>query len=210
MYHAPWKQNISIFISLSIVNHNEPNYMANIFFWPIICRIGCGPGIVHSAPDIWVQQELVGCQRMVTFFFTIIETKCLVMMTSSNGNMFRVTGLWGHWWIPLTKASDTKLWCFLWSARLRKHSRRWWFEMPSRALWRHWNWSLSLLILISWDTWYGVVAITQHKALLPIHLPIRPYNKMTGFIITQTHGRKCWLTLSQLNPRPHKGIHCLN
>ena len=43
------------------------------------------------------------------------------MMTSLNGNIFRVTGpLWGkstgHQWIPLTKASDTELWCFLWSA----------------------------------------------------------------------------------------------
>ena len=39
-------------------------------------------------------------------------------MTSSNGNIFRVTGpLWGestgHRWIPLTKASDAELWCFL-------------------------------------------------------------------------------------------------
>ena len=36
-----------------------------------------------------------------------------------NGNVFRITGpLWeestGHRWIPLTKASDAKLWCFLW------------------------------------------------------------------------------------------------
>ena len=43
------------------------------------------------------------------------------MMTSSNGNIFRVTGpLWeestGHDWIPLTMASDTERWCFLWSA----------------------------------------------------------------------------------------------
>ena len=43
------------------------------------------------------------------------------MMTSSNGNIFRVTGpLYGeftsHRWIPLTKASDAELWCFLWSA----------------------------------------------------------------------------------------------
>ena len=43
-------------------------------------------------------------------------------MTSSNDNIFRVTGpLWGestgHRWIPLTKkASDAELWCFLWSA----------------------------------------------------------------------------------------------
>ena len=41
------------------------------------------------------------------------------MMTSSNGNIFRVTGplCWeftGHLWIPVTKASDAELWCFLW------------------------------------------------------------------------------------------------
>ena len=41
-------------------------------------------------------------------------------MTSSNGNIFRVTGplcveFTGHRWIPITKASDAELWCFLWS-----------------------------------------------------------------------------------------------
>ena len=45
---------------------------------------------------------------------------CL-MMTSSNGNIFGVTDplcgeFTGHRWIPLTKASDAELWCFLWSA----------------------------------------------------------------------------------------------
>ena len=39
----------------------------------------------------------------------------LYMMTSSNGSMFRVTGLLcgeftGHRWIPLTKASDAEFW----------------------------------------------------------------------------------------------------
>ena len=39
-------------------------------------------------------------------------------MTSSNENIFRVTGLlWGEStgqrWVPLTKASDAELWCFL-------------------------------------------------------------------------------------------------
>ena len=37
------------------------------------------------------------------------------------GNIFRVTGplcgeFTSHRWIPLTKASDAELWCFLWSA----------------------------------------------------------------------------------------------
>ena len=40
------------------------------------------------------------------------------MMTSSNRNIFRVTGhlceeFTGHRWIPRTKASDAELWCFL-------------------------------------------------------------------------------------------------
>ena len=43
------------------------------------------------------------------------------MMTSSNGNIFRITSplcgkFTGHRLIPLTKASDAELWCFLWSA----------------------------------------------------------------------------------------------
>ena len=45
----------------------------------------------------------------------------VLMVTSSNGNIFRVTGpLWGeftgHRWIPLTEAGGAELWCFLWSA----------------------------------------------------------------------------------------------
>ena len=44
------------------------------------------------------------------------------MMTSSNGNIFRVTGALlrestGHRWIPLTKARDAEPWCFHWSVQ---------------------------------------------------------------------------------------------
>ena len=47
---------------------------------------------------------------------------------SSNGNIFHVTGsLWGestcYWWIPLTKASDAELWCFLWSVPEQTHEQ---------------------------------------------------------------------------------------
>ena len=60
------------------------------------------------------------------------------MMTSSNKNIFRVTGpLWGeftsHWWIPLTKASDAELWCL--NKRLSKPLGHWLFEMPLHSLW---------------------------------------------------------------------------
>ena len=47
-----------------------------------------------------------------------------VTMTSSNGNIFRVTGplcreFTGHRWIPLTNASYAELWCFfyLWLSK---------------------------------------------------------------------------------------------
>ena len=62
------------------------------------------------------------------------------MMTSSNENIFRVTGplcgeFTGHRWIPSTKASDAELWCFLdlrLNKRLCKQSWGWWSETPSR------------------------------------------------------------------------------
>ena len=49
------------------------------------------------------------------------QSPVFYMMTSSNGNIFRVTGpLWGESigprWIPLPEASDVELWCFLSSA----------------------------------------------------------------------------------------------
>ena len=56
-------------------------------------------------------------------------------MASSNGNIFRVAGplcgeFTGHRWIPLTKASDTELWCFRWFAHddviKWKHFPRYW------------------------------------------------------------------------------------
>ena len=67
----------------------------------------------------------------------------IIMMTSSNGNIFGVTGLLcgeltGPRWIPHTEASDAAFWCCL-KKRLSKQSRRWWFETPSHSLWRHCN-----------------------------------------------------------------------
>ena len=70
-----------------------------------------------------------------------------VMMTSSNRNIFRITGplcgeLTGHQWNPLTKASDAQLWCFYdlrLNKRLSKRPRRRWFQKPSHSLWRHCN-----------------------------------------------------------------------
>ena len=69
------------------------------------------------------------------------------MTSSSNGNIFGVTGhLWGehtgHRWILLTKAITRSFGIFFamrLNKRVNKQSRRQWFETPSCSLWRHCN-----------------------------------------------------------------------
>ena len=70
------------------------------------------------------------------------------MMTSSNGNIFPVTGplcgeFIGHRWIPRTMASDAELWYTFFypslNKRLSKQRIHRWFETPSRLLWRQSN-----------------------------------------------------------------------
>ena len=90
------------------------------------------------------------------------------MMTPSNGNIFRVTGpLWGestgHQWIPLTKASDVELWCFLWSAH--KQTVKQTIETPLRSLWPQ------------------CYAIPKHREVPPFHF--NPERWKTGYI--------CWI-----------------
>ena len=68
--------------------------------------------------------KYINCIRILSVSVCGIKEITLrtdTMMTSSNGNVFRVTGplCWkftGPWWIPRTKASDAELWCLLWSA----------------------------------------------------------------------------------------------
>ena len=85
-------------------------------------------------------------------------TRLITMMTSSKGNIRRVTDpLWGESTgqrrIPLTNASDAELWCFLWSTQTAEQKVEmpviWdarydvivtWFEtLLWRSLWRHYN-----------------------------------------------------------------------
>ena len=45
-----------------------------------------------------------------------VPVKYMYMMRSSNWSIFRVSGggkSTSHWWIPLTKASEEELWCFI-------------------------------------------------------------------------------------------------
>ena len=75
-----------------------------------------------------------------------IRTRCR-LMTSSNGNIFRVTGpLWGEFTgpgefptqRPVTRSFDVFFDLRL-NKRLSKQPWGWWFEMPSWSLWRQCN-----------------------------------------------------------------------
>ena len=86
-----------------------------------------------------LMNQVVFCCGYITDGF------CHIMMTSSNGNIFRVTGplcgeFTGDRWIPRTKTSDADLWIDLClNKRLSKQSWDWWFDTRSHPLWRHCN-----------------------------------------------------------------------
>ena len=70
---------------------------------------------------LWYRSMEYFCMKKYSNNVVQYDPTIRTMMTSSNGTIFRVTGpLCGkftcHRWIPLTKASDVELWCFLWSA----------------------------------------------------------------------------------------------
>ena len=79
---------------------------------------------VRSLINTFHDSSAVFTCAKVTLYWTIrikIKVKGICarfhMMTLSNGNIFRVTGLLcgefiGHRWIPRIKASDADLWCF--------------------------------------------------------------------------------------------------
>ena len=96
----------------------------SIHLWTVSIK----PGNNLSGDHFWVQCNVVSHwlnphPGWSLPFYNLLPQPCQerAMMTSSNGNIFRVTGplCWeftGPRWIPRTKASDAELWCFLWSA----------------------------------------------------------------------------------------------
>ena len=94
------------------------------------------------------------------------------MMTSSNGNIFRVTGplcgeFTGHRW-----NFDAKLWCFFdlrLNKRLSKQLWGWWFETQSRSLWRHCNVGTLTWIHHGMETLSVLLALFEGKS--PVNSP---------------------------------------
>ena len=77
--------------------------------------------------------------------WNFLTVRVVTMMTSSNGNILRVTGhLCGEFPAqrPVTRSFDVFFDLRL-NKRLSKQSWGWWFETQSRPLWRHSNVSVS-------------------------------------------------------------------
>ena len=76
-----------------------------------------------------------------------VQCICRAMMTSSNGNIFRVTGhlceeFSSHRWIPAQRPVARSFDVFfdlLLNTRLNKQWWGWWFETPASPLWCHCN-----------------------------------------------------------------------
>ena len=121
----------------------------------------------------WGLQRINGDTIIYTITMVVTPTKGRIylqhfacMMTSSNGNIFRVTGhlcgeFTGHRWIPRTKASDKGCDVFfdlLPNERLSKPSWGWWFETPPRPLWRRSNVSYANVCIEFYTEWMGILA----------------------------------------------------
>ena len=103
-----------------------------------------------------------------------------IMLTSSNGNIFRVTyplceEFTGNRWIPLTKFPSqrpvTRSFEALFDLRLNKRlgtqHRRWWFETPSHPSWRHCNVPKIFLFNSTWSAvWEGLSLSKMHLCRL--------------------------------------------
>ena len=85
------------------------------------------------------------------------------MMTSSNGNIFRVTGhlcgeFTGPRWIPAQRPVTRSFDVFFDlgpNKQLSKQWWGWWFETPPSPLWRHFNERKLLYITIAWHCILG-------------------------------------------------------
>ena len=93
----------------------------------------------------WTEKFTVAFLWFTVAFSSYMPSVVCIMMTLWNGNIFRVTGhLWGeftgefHAQRPVTLSFDVFFDLRL-NKRLNKQSWGWWFETPSRPLWRHRN-----------------------------------------------------------------------
>ena len=115
-YHVSWCLLIEIRVLPAKLYYTHYHKVLLYVAWAFYVKRG----------DIRIRKLLILCNTIpyILMCFILLFKVCgnaYSMMTSSNGNIFRVTGhlcgeFTGPRCIPCTKASDSELWCFLWSA----------------------------------------------------------------------------------------------
>ena len=89
-----------------------------------------------------------------------------VMMKSSNGNIFRVTG---HLYGEFTGHRFDVFFDLPLNKRLSKQWRGWWFETPSHPLWRHCNGYVGVQV-----DFISTITMTSQWALWHLKSPVSP------------------------------------
>ena len=119
------------------------------------------------------------------------------MMTSSNGNIFRVTGslceeFTGDRRIPsqrpVTQSFDV-LFDLRLNKRLNKQSWSWWFVTPSGSLWRHCNVLIKISRRIQWEenvNWIQNHNLEFDLGLQTYRVGLTPFTDWVGYIIMMT------------------------
>ena len=122
------------------VGHNIERQMVSLRFWDPRSNVG---RTREKFANRWNLPCSLSVHAELYSHVSSIETN--IMMTSSNGNIFRVTGhLCGEFTgpgefptqRPVTRSFDVFFDMRL-NKRLSKQSWGWWLEMQFRPLWRH-------------------------------------------------------------------------
>ena len=103
---SPFRLNITLLFLLSLIT-----VVIGLLLWFTVTSACI---VIEWAMNAFHDNYSLSC----CLWSTICQNS-ICMMTSSNGNVFCVTGhlcgeFTGHRWVPRKKASDAELWCFLW------------------------------------------------------------------------------------------------
>ena len=125
--------------------------------------------------------------RWITFLKRFIHPRQFFMMTSSNGNIFRVTGpLCGEFTgpgefptqRPVTRSFDVFFDLYL-NKRLSKQPWGWWFQTPLWSLWRQCNVFKYIHIMqYTWGTFYQH-GLTSIPVWISNHVPNKVWCEIT-------------------------------
>ena len=160
-------QNLPILVK----NYNQPISVLPIEF-TVVAR-----GIIQKCPG-WRFKNI----------YELVNLRALKFLTLYANRIFQCIGL--------IQGSDAEIWCFLWSMpELSKQSRGWWFETPSRPLWRHRN---------DRCNFSGSSKVIRKDRLVSYHSKIQ---EITNLIVTAPFWHIC---LSCQYPTEHVSTHILS